>query len=392
MAKLLMSCDDYIIRFNGCYYARNQERLSLYQRYLRVFDKLRLVTRCTEKTSLESAWVPLSEEPRIEYSPMPFFQGPWQYAKQIFNVKRSARNAVKGCDAAILRLPSTVSQSLISGVQQEGIPYATEIVYDAKDGYESESSIIAKLLWYRIHHVMQRACAKAKGVSCVTQYYLQKHYFSKLPDSFCSHYSSISLDESFFTAPRKYPQGKTMVITHVCNQVMFEGRKGHNRIIEALQILKEKGIKVVCKFVGPDYQNGIEKLIAYARELGVEDMVQFLGRLNRQQISDYLNESDIYVMPTKAEGLPRVIIEAIAKGLPCITTPVSGNPELVDSHFLVEYQDVKTLAKRIEELVTNAKLYEDTSEASFKRSLGYEASILQGRRDEFYTKLLACCK
>ena len=135
------------------------------------------------------------------------------------------------------------------------------------------------------------------------------------------------------------------------------------------------------------YNGGIEKLMNYARNLGIDEQVEFLGFIDRQRLSEMLDTSAIYVMPTKAEGLPRVIIEAMSKGLPCITTPVSGNPELLSPHFLVEYSDVCTLADRIKELYNNKELYESTSKENYDNSLKYEASILQKRRDTFYTKL-----
>ena len=79
----------------------------------------------------------------------------------------------------------------------------------------------------------------------------------------------------------------------------------------------------------------------------------------------------------------------MSKGLPCITTPVSGNPELVSSYFLVDYYDTQTLAGRIEELTTSSQLYEQTSKENYLRSLQYEASVLEKRRDGFYGKLRA---
>ena len=66
-----------------------------------------------------------------------------------------------------------------------------------------------------------------------------------------------------------------------------------------------------------------------AANASVLDQITFTGRVNRRQLSDILENSDIFVFPTAAEGLPRVIIEAMAKGLPCVISDVSGNPELV---------------------------------------------------------------
>ena len=150
---------------------------------------------------------------------------------------------------------------------------------------------------------------------------------------------------------------------------------------------KEKGIIVNVNFAGDDWDNSTEQILNYAKEQGVDGQVACTGFLSRQQLTEFLDKSDLFVLPTKAEGLPRVIIEAIAKGLPTITTPASGNPELIPTEYLVEFYDVDTLAKKIEKLVIDKDAYEKSSKENFEHSLQYEGSILQGRRDEFYTKL-----
>ncbi len=390
MKKLLMSCDDYVYCCQGKFYARNQDKYDFYQRYLRVFDKLRLVTRCVHEDYLGKSRV-LLDDPRIEYVPLPFFSGPAQYVKVYHMIGKAIRNITDGCDAAILRLPSTVAQRVAYQVMKSGIPYGTELVFDAKDALDSATNIFERILWYRIHKQMVYTCNKANGVACVTANYMQSHYTSKRPDAFFANYSSLALPRAFYTSARQYPEDKVFVVSHVCTQVMYNGRKGYNEIIEAMKILKERNVKVRVEFAGPDYHNGIQQLTNFTKMLNVEDRVKFIGGLNRQQLSEYLEASDLYVMPTRAEGLPRVIIEAMAKGLPCITTPVSGNPELVSEHFLVDYSDITTLADRIEELVMNKTIYEKTSKENFDRSLQYEASVLEKHRDSYY-KMLATCK
>lgn len=386
MSKLLMSCDDYVYCYDGKYYARTQEKYDFYQRYLRVFGQLRLVTRCVYEEQLGKSRVAL-DDPRIEYVPMPFFSGPIQYAKNYLKISEALKNITEGCDAAIVRLPSTIAQRVCEKVMKSGIPYATELVYDAKDAYEGAASAAERLLWKVIHQQMVRDCANADGVSCVTEHYLQQHYTSKKQNAFFGNYSSLALDKSFYTSERRYPSKKVFSIAHVCTQVQYNGRKGYNEVIKAIHLLKKRDVNVKVKFAGPDYHDGIRKLTELAQQLGVSDRVEFIGGVNRKQLSDYLEQSDLYVMPTWAEGLPRVIIEAMAKGLPCITTPVSGNPELVSEHFLVEYHNVEKLADCIEELVKNKELYEATSKDNFERSLKYESSVLEKQRDEFYTQL-----
>ena len=389
MSKLLLSCDNTIYFHNGRFYVKSQDDYDFFQRYLRVFEKLRIVCRCKTENELKPSFIPLDED-RIEVVYVSDFHRPKQYIKKYFSIGREIKDVVSGCDCAILRLPSTIAFRVGKKVIKAKIPFATEIVYDAMDGVNASTNIINKLLWRKIDYDMRKMCNKANGVSCVTEHYLQRRYYSKVKNCFTSNSSSLYLPKSLFTSPRSFPTICDFVIAHVANQVAFNGRKGINEIMQAIQILKTDGITVKVKFAGKEYNGGIEKLMNYARNLGIDEQVEFLGFIDRQRLSEMLDTSAIYVMPTKAEGLPRVIIEAMAKGLPCITTPVSGNPELLSPHFLVEYSDVCTLADRIKELYNNKELYESTSKENYDNSLKYEASILQKRRDEFYLKLKKC--
>ena len=65
---------------------------------------------------------------------------------------------------------------------------------------------------------------------------------------------------------------------------------------------------------------------------------------------------------------------------------------MISSRYLVDYYDVDTLALRIEELVSDKNAYEEASKENYERSLQYEASILQARRDAFYTELKKLCQ
>lgn len=389
MSKLLISCDNSLFYNNGTYYFKDKEWYDFYMRYLRVFDHIRIANRVIEEDIIPPKRIKV-EDYRVEVIHIPDFSGPIEYAKRYFRIGRCLTNIVQGCDVAIVRLPSIIGQRVCTEVIKAGLPYAVEVVYDAEDGWRSESNFIYKLLWMKIDRDMRLSCKKANGVSCVTEKYLQRHYFSIKPDHFVSNYSSLALDKSFYSCPKQHPSDRSFVIANVANQVQFNGRKGFNEIIESLSILKQRGVIVNAKFVGQSYHNGIEKLKDLSKLLGVYNQIEYMGYLTRTELDYFLSSVDLFVMPTRAEGLPRVIIEAMAKGLPCITTPVSGNPELVSGHFLVKYSDVNTLADRIEELVMNKSLYELTSKENFEHSLQYEASVLENRRDMFYYKLKGC--
>lgn len=387
MSKILLSCNDYLYCNNGRFYAANQDKFDFYQRYLRVFEQLRLVARCEEEPVLKAGRVPLDLDGRIEFIPVPMFHGPKEYVLEYRRVGKELRCIIEGCDAAICRLPSTVAMRVCEQVKKSGIPYAVEIVACSKDFKDVSKSFVNKVLWYIQDKKIRSLCNKADGVSCVTEKYLQQYYFSTKNSHFESSYSSLAIDSSFYTEPRELNKNPPYYIVHVANQVRLQGEKGHKESVDIIRILKDRGFDVRIIFVGASYFKGAEALADYAKEVGVLDRVEFPGFMSRENLQKCLEASDLLLLPTRTEGLPRVVIEAMAKGLPCLSTPVGGIPELLDVRYLVDYEDVETFANRIAELLTNKQIYDEVSFENFERSKKYKAHILQNKRDEFYRKL-----
>lgn len=391
MTRLLLTVDDYIYKYQGHYFAASQERMDFYQRYLRVFDKVKIVARCEERDELNPSWISISADNRIEIVAVPFFRGPKAYALKYFQVGSALHNVAEGCDAAILRIPSTVAFRASTAVKKANIPYAVEIVFDAVDAYKNENNLFHKFLWWKIHRDMSKLSNGADGVSCVTQFYMQKHYYSLKPNAFDAYYSSLSLDSSFYTAPRTSISSRPIVLGHVSNHVEYKGRKGQYEVIQVVKKLVDQGIDVSVQFVGRDAHNGFSLLKSAASRMGIADRVCFMGYLSRAELDKYLDNVDIFVFPTSAEGLPRVVIEAMAKGIPCIATKISGNAELLDSEWLFDNRtDVKAMTELCMRLITNESVYKEVSQQNFQRSLQYEADLLQTRRDLFYEQLKGC--
>lgn len=388
--KLLLSGDEYCVQWNNKYFLSDYGQ-TLIQRYLACYENINVVLRTKQITSFSGFEQYKNEvnDGRVTMCPIPFFQGPVQYARHYFAVRKAVEVAVEGCNIAILRLPSTVAFAAWDACVKHNIPYATEIVYDCYDSYKSSRNLLSKILWLRLHNKQVKACNNAIGVACVTTKYLQEKYFPINKDAPTSNYSSIEMPMDFLYHPRTFPQKNEFNIVHVSNQVAYNSRKGHNQLIEAVSKVKRNGVNANIIFVGKDYNNGFNLLHKYAESLGIANNVKFTGFLSRSKLRETLLSSDLAVLPTKAEGLPRVIIEAMAVGLPCITTPVSGNPELIDPEYLVNYNDTAGIAEAISHLLTDRKTYEYVSQRNFDRSLEFTADVLNQRRTNFYKKLKA---
>ena len=148
--------------------------------------------------------------------------------------------------------------------------------------------------------------------------------------------------------------------TGTCN-LLCVGRltpaKGQAILLEAVAQLQKLGIFVTLTLVGmgPDEQS----LRQYAERLGIGGQVQFTGAVDQDHILDYYQAADMFVLPSFAEGLPVVLMEAMAMEIPCITTAITGIPELIDNGrdgLLVPASDSAGLTQAIEQLVKDPVL------------------------------------
>lgn len=391
--NLLLAADEYCSYYNGHYYV-SETGLTHIKRYLQAFDKVTVAFRTQligKENELGKYHHKISDE-RVDFIYIPFFQGPKQFFRKYFAVRRALKNGIKDCDFAILRLPSTTAFAALQIINERKIPYATEIVFDCYDAVVSSESSINKIIWKKLHKMQVKACNEAMGVSCVTAHYLQQRYFPIRKKAITSHYSSIELSPEFYMSEREFPSKKVFTLVHVANQVQFNSRKGHNELIEVIASLNKNGKRAEIVFIGEDYDDGIRLLKEYAEKNGVGKDVHFTGFLSLKELRKELEKADIAVLPTRAEGLPRVVIEAMALGLPCITSPVSGNPELINADFLIGYDDVSGMANACERLITSKEIYEKESRENFARSKEYSTEVLNPRRTEFYNALIQLAK
>ena len=131
---------------------------------------------------------------------------------------------------------------------------------------------------------------------------------------------SSSMSESEFSDINKNIKvlNEPIRVTIVARQ---EKNKGTDLIIDAINKLKIEGVKVYFDVIGDG--NALDDLREIAKNNGLVDQIVFHGKLNHQDLLKVLNQAHVFIFPTKSEGFPKVIIEAMSQGLAIITTPVS---------------------------------------------------------------------
>jgi glycosyltransferase involved in cell wall biosynthesis/ubiquinone/menaquinone biosynthesis C-methylase UbiE len=173
-------------------------------------------------------------------------------------------------------------------------------------------------------------------------------------------HNGISLDVAP-VSPRRLAHGRVVIEVGRLAEV-----KGQRTLLEALIHLDASIV-----LVGSDLEQGGEyerALRAYAEELGVANRVVFAG--HRDDVAELLEGSDVLCLPSSAEGLPMVILEAMVRGRPVVATAVGGTPELVldgQTGLLVQPRDPVALAAALSEILDDTAYARRLGEAGRAR-------------------------
>jgi len=150
--------------------------------------------------------------------------------------------------------------------------------------------------------------------------------------------------------------------------VLFMGRIGERKgaydIIEAAKHIKNENIKI--DLYGDGENNKFKKLI---KEQNLENIISINDWITGEQVDKAYTNAAIFILPTYREGLPNSVIEAISYGLPVISTPVDGIPEIVEDEvngFLIQPGDYKALAEKIDLLADSKELREKMGKESYR--------------------------
>ncbi len=160
-------------------------------------------------------------------------------------------------------------------------------------------------------------------------------------------------------------------------------KKGYDHLLNALAQLPEQ---LHWRFTHIGGGTLLKSLQAQAQALGIGDRVRWLGALPQEQVLAHYRQADLFVLASKVigdgdrDGLPNVLMEAQSQGLCCLSTRISGIPELIidgETGWLVEQQNDAELARALETLITDADLRTRLGAAGYRR-VRREFSMRQG--------------
>ncbi|MDP8236624.1 MAG: glycosyltransferase [Candidatus Erginobacter occultus] len=146
-------------------------------------------------------------------------------------------------------------------------------------------------------------------------------------------------------------------------------RKGFDVCLRALGILYDRCLPFSLLVIGEGEEE--RNLRNLAESLGIADRVKFLGKVSRDDIPGYYAMSDIFCLAALQDAAPNVVMEAMASGLPIVSTLAGGIPEYVvdgETGFLVPPGDVSALAEKLEPLIVDGSLRRKMGQAGRERA------------------------
>jgi glycosyltransferase involved in cell wall biosynthesis len=371
---------------DGRVWTRNQFSRPFWSRYLEVFDAVRVVARVREIPSQESGAV-RADGDGVEFAAIAHYIGPTDFVRRARDVRRQVRASVAAESAVIMRVGSHLAAMIEPVLLQRGQPYAVEVIYDPYDMFAPGAMTHATRPFFRwlFPRQLKRHCANAAAAAYVTERALQRRY-PPAAGAYATYYSDVELsDAAIVSAPRTADPAQKVfrLITVGAFDQLY---KAPDVLIDAVALCRGHGVDVELILVGDGMQRG--HLETRARTLGIADRVLFRGNLPAgAAVRAELDAADVFVLASRQEGLPRALVEAMARALPCIGSTVGGIPELLPAEDLVEPGNAATLSQKIAEVLADPARRSRMSAANLARTDAYRENELHERRLAFYREV-----
>lgn len=358
----------------------------VWARYLLVFDRVSIVARVSDADGCPRGASQVDGD-RVAVARVPHYAGLRGYLQAAGRVRRVVRNSILGDCAVILKAGSNLADVAFGCLRPMRRPYAVEVVGDPFEvfGPGVVDHPLRPLLRFLLTRRQRRHCRGAIAAAYVTARALQERY----P---CPHYTVGVSDVQLPAAPSMCSDRIAARIVSdrgmgpfriVTVGSLAQRYKGTDVLIRALAMSVRDGLDATLTIVGDgQYRPELERLTG---KLGLRSKVSFSGCLaGPDAVAAVLDESDLFVLASRTEGLPRALLEAMSRGLPCIASAVGGVPELLPATCLVPAGDVSALHRRLMAIAREPASRLQMSRQNRQTARGFEAAVLRPRWTSFY--------
>ncbi|MEM2057656.1 MAG: glycosyltransferase family 4 protein [Thermoproteota archaeon] len=346
---------------------------------------MRVVARVRDVPAKMKGWKRADGE-GVSFVPVPYYVGYQQFMMRWAKVMRAVRKAIGYEDAVILRVPSLLANLVVPHLLRRGQPFALQVGGDPWDLFSPGAvdfpwpvRLLAR--WWFVRE-LKKQCKAAAAIAYVTQSRLQRRY-PPGGSTFSITFSDVELPHSAFLMRSWGSRSKSEPFNLITVATLHQPYKGVDVLIDAVAQCIKEGLNLRLVVVGEGkYRRSLE---TQSISRGLEGHVYFLGELPAgEAVREQLDQADLFVLASRQEGLPRAMLEAMARGLPCIGTTVGGIPELLPPEDLVPPNDARALARKIAEVLKDQERMVRMSQRNYQKAMEYREEVLREKRLTFY--------
>lgn len=377
----LFSFDGPMFKDKNGIYCNTTLTSEMFKRYYSVVDKLIIVIR-TFKIDITYIEANLN---KVELDNVEFIEIENLNNIKNFILKKSIYQKiifekVKEADLIFARIPSIISDMTISCCKKLKKKYLAEVggcVWDAYFNHSLIGKIVAPYMYYKEKIGVRDSCYTIY----VTEKWLQKRYPTKGYSINASNVYLKKIDEKVIenrkVKIKKFSRENEIIIgTTAAVDVKY---KGQEYVIKAIKLLEKEGYKFRYELVGGGNPKYLKEI---AKKNKIEEKIIFKGVMLKNEVMRWLETIDIYIQPSKQEGLPRALIEALSMGVPALGSKTAGIPELLKDEFVFKRGNVCEIKEKIESIFI--KNLEDIVQENINKSKEFEVSYLNQKREKIY--------
>ncbi len=316
---------------------------------------------------------------------MPDYVGVTNLFRRLPRIWRTLRAETKGRDAVLMgRIPEPIAILMWAQAKLTRRQFVAFVVGDVdsviRGGIPGRGGAV--IAW-SVTAIIKFMIRKSDLVVYVTRSSLQSKYPAHSGTPTLAR-SNVRLEPNdILQAPRNFAgiESRTKRLITVGNQQTR--LKGTHLLLEAMKLLQNAG-EFHLTLVGDGKL--APELVRLSKDLAIQDSTTFTGHLTDPRRSENSSIPRVlFVLPSLSEGLPRAMIEAMARGLPCVASSVGGVPELLAASSLVHPCTAQNLADRIQSLVAIAP----EMEAQSRDNLAVAREVSEAAKDKHLVEFLS---
>jgi glycosyltransferase involved in cell wall biosynthesis len=370
--KMLFCHDHIFLKNKDNYYSPGKLTYRHFSFYRDFFPDISVAARFRENDTVPSNFG-RADGPGVRIYGLPNISSPLSLLKRL-SVRAEMFDLINGVDVVIVRLPSELGLLACSIASEIKKPTLVELVADPYEILTLRKGLVSAIYAPILKFRTERAVLSAKFVSYVTQKQLQMIY-----PTLGNNIGVSDVEIASVVQARVAIRNENCIIIGLIGDPDVRV-KGVKEAIEAIQFLLERGFKVELRILG-----GKRSAYGYTAHTAV----RYDGVLeDKAHVFSWLDDLDMYIQPSLSEGLPRALVEAMSRGLPCVASKVGGIPELLPQELMIEAGDSRKLAFILEELITSQAFYHKAANYSVDKARFYLEENLYSLRNTFYKSFI----